>query len=331
MSTDEIVTYIVNVIAPKYDNLHGKEKNIYHAIMQSLPTELIIEVKARLLKSGLLSYNLQSFIDWMQKKRNKKPEAPNESIKTLLRWYQDKKSNKVSYAYERLVKRFEAQSFRDKMLILRAFLLGGKKSSEWAATQLRHDWIPGLEVEIVLAWNAYRGSSMAKTIIYKLPEEYVMLKQDELIEAAYDPMTEMVSDIPSAYAILCGRLGRTAGFIIDETRLSILDWFYVVGKLCLIEKAHEMNAMADRYISSLNCEDYAGYKNTSGHTLLYCLGMSRIIWAMKCVHYTEGIIRLANLEQKVINAICPTDVNDLQIEIAAQELKKLINRERNND
>lgn len=71
------------------------------------------------------------FIDWMRKERAKKTEQPNEPITTLLRWYQDKGSKKVRYSFERLVKRFDAQSFADQKKIIGAFLAGGKKSSEW--------------------------------------------------------------------------------------------------------------------------------------------------------------------------------------------------------
>lgn len=61
-----------------------------------------------------------------------------------------------------------------------------------------------------------------------MPEEFVMKEQNELLEAA--------SNFPDAYAILCGRLGHNPGFTIDESKLSILDWFYVVGKLGMNEK-----------------------------------------------------------------------------------------------
>jgi hypothetical protein len=251
----------------------------------------------------------------MLKDHTKKQESPNEPIWTLLRWFMDKKSGKVSYAYGRLVKRFEAQAFADQQLILRAFLAGSKKSSEWAAGRLRHNWIPGFEDDIDFAWKAHKGASVAKTIIYMMPEDYVISEQAELVNAL---------DTPDAYAILCGRLGSTPGFEIDEKRLSILDWFYVVGKLGLTEKIPEMDEKADQYILQLNCDEYVGYEGTSGYSLLYDLGMSRIIWAMKQLHHTEGIIRLAQLEQKAMSIVKVHDNPDIRRSSYIETLKVLV-------
>lgn len=288
MNANEIVAYFIDEVAPVYDSLPANSKRIYYAILQSLPPDILEEVASRLSCDSRTPWDLMGFIDWARKEHPKKTEQPNEPISTLLRWYQDKGSKKVSYAYERLVKRFDAQSFADQKKILGVFLVGSKKSSEWAATRLRRNWIPGFEEEIKAAWNAYKGPSMALTIIYMMPEDFVMKEQNELVEA---------SDLPDAYAILCGRLGRTPGFTIDESRLSILDWFYVVGKLGLSEKIPEINGKIDQYIRDLDAEDYVGYNNTDGYSLVYILGMSRIIWAMKQLQYTEGLVRLAKLEQ----------------------------------
>lgn len=75
-----------------------------------------------------------------------------------------------------------------------------------------------------------------------MPEEFVMQEQEDLVKAA--------SDLSDAYAILCGRLGHTPGFVIDEERLSLLDWFYVVGKLHLVERENERTRWMKRRLSS---------------------------------------------------------------------------------
>lgn len=255
------------------------------------------------------------FIDWMRKERPKKTEQPNEPITTLLRWYQDKGSKKVRYSFERLVKRFDAQSFADQKKIIGAFLAGGKKSSEWAATRLRRNWIPGFEDEIKAAWHEYKGPSMTLTIMYMMPEEFVMKEQNELAEAAC---------LPDAYAILCGRLGRTPGFTINESRLSILDWFYVMGKLGLSEKIPEINGKVNQYILNLNADDYVGYMNAKGYSLVYILGMSRIIWAMKQLNDTNGLIRIARLENKAMALTEDAGKEDEWIASAIIYLKSLV-------
>lgn len=315
MNADEIVAYFVNEVAPVYNSLQDKGKKIYYAILQSLPPDLFEEVASKLSCESRIPWDLMGFIDWMRKERPKKTEQPNEPITTLLRWYQDKGSKKVSYAYKRLAKRFDAQSFTDQKKIIGAFLTGGKKSSEWAATRLRQNWIPGFEDDIEAAWNEYKGPSMALTIMYMMPEEFVMKEQNELVEAAC---------LPDAYAILCGRLGRTPGFTMDESRLSILDWFYVVGKLVLSEKIPEINGKVDQYIRNLNAEDYFGYKNTDGYSLVYILGMSRIIWAMKKLNYTDGLVRIAQMEQSAITHTNDEDKEEERNSSAISYLKALV-------
>jgi len=281
MNADEIVAFFVDEVAPIYNSFQEKDKKTYYAILQSLPSSLLNEVVSRLSSDYRIPWDLKGFIDWLQKEHPQKADRPNEPIATLLRWYQDKKSKKVGYAYRRLVRRFDAQSLADQKRILRAFLAGGKGSSEWAAKWLRRNWIPGFDDVIEAAWKAYRGPSMALTVISVMPVAFVMEEQDALVEAA---------GRPDAYALLCGRLGRTPGFTIDFGRLSILDWFYVVGKLGMTEKIPEMDDKLNQYYYNLDTNNHLGYEDS---------GMTRIRWAMKKVRYTDGLVRLARLEQGV--------------------------------
>ena len=316
MKADDIVNFIVKETAPRYNGLQDKEKKLFHAILQSIPSDNLPEVIEKLESDKSVPWELWGFINWMRMDHSSKKERPNEPISTLLRWYEDKKSKKVSYSYERLSKRFDGQSFSDQKRILRAFLEGGKKSSEWAAARLRDNWIPGLEEEIKTAWAKHKGSSMARTIIYMMPEEFVMQEQEDLVKAA--------SDLSDAYAILCGRLGHTPGFVIDEERLSLLDWFYVVGKLHLVERENEMDEKAAQFIRSQDCVDYIMTENTSGNSLLYYIGMGRIIWAMKQLGYTEGLIRLARLEQDAISLVYASGVKEFKTASAVYFLKSLL-------
>ena len=159
---------------------------------------------------------------------------------------------------------------------------------------------------------------MALTIMYMMPEEFVLKEQNELVEAAC---------LPDAYAILCGRLGKTPGFRIDESRLSILDWFYVVGKLGLSEKIPEMDEKVNEYIRDLKAEDYIGYKNSDGYSLVYILGMSRIIWAMKQLNYTDGLVRLAKLEQRAADSIKSSTANKELVSTSVKFLKSVVDED----
>lgn len=310
MNTNEIVAFFVNE-APRYNTLSNKEKKIYYAVLQSIPSKQLDEVAGRLSKEESIPWDLLNFIDWMKKDHSQKAVIPNEPISTLIEWYRNKSSKMVSYAYKRLVERFDTQDFDIQKEIIGLFLKGGKKASEKAASWLRKCWIPGFEDEIDAAWKTYKGEVMARTIIYEMPEEYVMKEQDELAEAV-------------SYAIVCGRLGRTPGFEIEESKLSILDWFYVVGKLGLTEKILEMDEKANRFILNLDDCDYVGYEGKSGYSLLYELGMSRIIWAMKQLHYTEGIVRLTQLEHDAVRFVDDSGTSEKSITSLIEALKILV-------
>ena len=124
MKADDIVNFIVKETAPKYNGLQDKEKKLFHAILQSVPSDILPEVIEKLERDKSVPWELWGFINWMRMDHHSKKERPNEPI-TLLRWYEDKKSKKVSYSYERLSKRFDGQSHSDQKRILRAFLEGG--------------------------------------------------------------------------------------------------------------------------------------------------------------------------------------------------------------
>lgn len=255
MNTDAIVSFITNEMAPKYTSLNNKERATIHAILQSLPAEVLATVAASLSKEDRTSWDLLSFIEWWQKKM-----GANEPIETLLSWFKDKDSKKVRYAYESLTRRYDTECYANQKDILRAFLCGGKTSSEWAARRLYKQWFPGLEDEAIAAWKAHKGPSMAKTIVHYLPAEYTL---DE-----------------------------------DEDRLGILDWFNLVGRLVLVDRTPAMNKKVNQYIRDLNWHDYlVGFDEDAGRGLYVTIGMNTILWAMKRVGHTSGLIRLAGLEQ----------------------------------
>ena len=86
-----------------------------------------------------------------------------------------------------------------------------------------------------------------------------------------------------------------------------------------------MDEKANQYILQLNCDDYVGYEGASGYSPLYDLGMSRIIWSMKQLHHTDGIIRLAKLEQSALCLIDDFGEREKSLASLIDELKTLVN------
>lgn len=300
MNTEELVAFFEKE-ASKYNSLPTNDRKFHHAILQSLPIEILTEVETALSEKEGIFGGLLSFIDWAKKEHSKKIEPLNESVTTLLKWYQNKNSKKVSYAYKQLVRRYDAQSFVDQKKILRAFLNGSKTSSEMAATKLKVVWIPELENDIAAAWWCFKGPKMARVIIDNMPESFVLQEQEELVIAA--GQVDSASFLPGAYALLCGRLGCTSGFKMDESRLNPLDWFYVVSKLCLTDRIPDMDEKANQFIRNLTLNDYFIHDDSSELSLLNIWGMDRVLRAMKKLHHTDGIIRLYKLEQDAINIV----------------------------
>jgi hypothetical protein len=99
-----------------------------------------------------------------------------------------------------------------------------------------------------------------------------------------------------------------------------------VGKLGLSEKIPEINGKFNQYILNLNADDYVGYKNTEGYSLVYILGMSRIIWAMKQVNYTDGLIWLERLERRAVNHSKEFETSKTWASSALEYLKSLLGR-----
>lgn len=284
MNTDEIVSFIVNEVAPLYDVIPEKERKIYHALLQSLPSEILSDVAETLSHQDRTPWDLLSFIEWWQKKIGR-----NEPIETLLAWYQDKSSKRVRYAFSQLTKRFNTFFYATQIEVLRVFLTGGKTSSDWAAKRLYKQWISELKADVITAWETYKSPTVAKTIIHNCPKDIISQE--------------------------------------DNPNIDVLDWFIAVGKLGLLEKVQQMDVKANQYIRELNCDEFIFYEDPSQNSLLYCLGMSPIIWAMNRLHYTDGIVRLAKLEQQAMTLAGLYNVKQQGLAPAARILKSLVQKE----
>ena len=313
MKAEEILVYLKKDVFPVYDGMTSAEKKICHAVLQSLPYNEQEELRVRLIEEKEAPMNLISFFDWMLEEHQPEPYVSNESIGTLLKWYTDKKSKKVSYAYERLTRRYAEQSFTQQKQILRAFLKGGKKASEWASVRLRKHWMPGLESVLISSWRSFRGTGIACTVVRYANEDFVYEKQDALLEDTGD------------YSMLCARLGHRRDFTIDESRLTISGWFYVAGKLGLSDWIPTMDAKVDEYIRGLACKDYLYYQMDPELTHLRDIGL--IIWGMKRLCYSEGLLRLAKFQSMAKKMIEVSDVKRYRFSSFVYFLKSFVSDE----
>lgn len=76
MKADDIVNFIVKETAPKYNGLQDKEKKLFHAILQSVPSDILPEVIEKLERDKSVPWELWGFINWMRMDHPSKKEHP---------------------------------------------------------------------------------------------------------------------------------------------------------------------------------------------------------------------------------------------------------------
>ena len=140
------------------------------------------------------------------------------STATLLRWYSDMKSGKVTKAMKELMARFSSSCAEDQEAILKAFLYGGKKEMEWAGRKLRANWVRALEPLVAQRWKATHNQVLAYTVLRHMPDDFVLEEQEALSEV-------------TSYSAVCARIGNLPNFHIDAGYLDTPEYLYVAAKL----------------------------------------------------------------------------------------------------
>lgn len=98
----------------------------------------------------------------------------NEPVSTLMRYYKDPNSGKVTYARTDLKKRFMALSRKAQVTIIKSFLESKNSSDrEWAARQADLMWDKSFEKSLMIAFEARPSKSVSITAFRHLPIEYV--------------------------------------------------------------------------------------------------------------------------------------------------------------
>ena len=226
MNTHEITRVLAEYAFPVFaaPDADKGSKIVYKEILKSLPMEQLTEVREWLFKEKKAPRSLTEYVDWLLYGEPKAAEAIhyNEPIQTLIRWFADVESGKVSYAFKQLQIRYPQQSFRVQKEILRLFLRRTVSSANWAAQRLDEVWIPSLADDLRACWESRKPksqySALAYAVLYHLPKAYVMTQVAALEE-----------HLP--YKELCLILGNESGFVVDEDRLSIPAWFQVMAAL----------------------------------------------------------------------------------------------------
>ena len=277
--------------------LNPDQDKLYTAILKTIPKETLMAIASRLRRQPNCALSLIEKIEWMSQEHPPKIIVRNEPIGRLLRYYLDKKSKKVAYARTQLRSRFIHQSYQEQNRILKAFLKGSKHDCEWAARSLRDNWRKEMTGYVSDAWENTGVKTLAYVILRHFPNEYILQEQTKL------------SDI-AGYQYVCARVGNEPSFIIDESRLSTPDHFYVLAKL---GREVDANAFEQRFYDYLLTYPY-DYKRLHHKTvsLLSIDGVDRMIWAMGVLGMQDALIRLLEFRDKVMSKVQNVHVKDSQ-------------------
>lgn len=145
---------------------------------------------------------------YRQQKRNK-------PIASLLKWYMDKKSRKVSESRKEIQKRFDYLDWKDQKRILFAFLEAGKSDRQWACSKIYRQWDNCFLEPIKALWEQYHENVCAWSVIEHFPIEYVKENITGLEEV-------------NGYYHICQRLAEDPSYQIDRTRLKDKEYLLVM-------------------------------------------------------------------------------------------------------
>ena len=139
----------------------------------------------------------------------------NRPIATLIEWYSDKKSGKVTDARKEIQKRFDYLDWDVQKRILLEFLHSGASDRQWAYGKVYRQWDDEYQEMVRVLWERYRESMCAWSVIEHFPIDYV--KDNALI------LEEV-----NGYYHLCQRLAEDSSYIIDRSKLNDKEYLLVM-------------------------------------------------------------------------------------------------------
>lgn len=130
----------------------------------------------------------------------------NRPIATLLKWYADKGSGKVTDARKEIMRRFDYLDWKVQKRIALMFLQGGKSDREWAYRKIYRLWDKCFQEPVRRLWEEHHENMCAWSVIKYFPMDYVKANAEQLEEV-------------NGYYHLCMRLAEEADYVIDRSKL----------------------------------------------------------------------------------------------------------------
>lgn len=274
MRIQDIEPFLKDNAYPYYNSDTNKhtskwQDDAYRAYLHSLPKDILSQLIEKWMWDSecprTLYYKAVGVLK--SKVREEMATIPTSS---LLEWYANKKSGKVSVAIKELMARYRSESFEGQQEILRAFIMGGKKEMEWAGRRLRDHWTASLASCVDLRWKATHNPILGYIILRHFPDDYVVAQQEELAAA-------------TRYAYVYARIVHAEGLRLDMDRLSTPETLYVWAKWNMGKSKHiNIGVLADAVL-----DEYFDEEDD-----ITPQDVSLILWALGKLGLTESIIRL---------------------------------------
>ena len=263
---------------------------LYQSVLESLSPATMVYLyvlnKVGKVENETLSWLIQDRLDNIASRKTracapKKERSHNEPISSLLGWFEDKRSKKVNEARGKIKRRFDGQSFNVQKRILRSFLKGGLSDVAWAAHRLKENWIPSVETAVNDACLRTGEESVSKLAVRNSSYRFVAQHIEFLADHA-------------GYDQVCLRMDTENGnYQIDESRLSVPDYFYVMAKLGRnVEKA----LMEKRFFSFFLGLEPKDVGSASFELAVRNKKVGLIIWAAGRLGMTETLMKLHSFE-----------------------------------
>ena len=151
----------------------------------------------------------------------------NRPIATLINWFNDKRSGKVTDARKEIQKRFDYLDWKDQKRIILAFLQSGKSDREWAYGKIYRQWDDCYLEPVKALWEKYHENVCTWSVIQHFPIEYV--RQNAL----------------------CQRLAEEPTYQIDKSKLHDKEYLLV-----MLNTHREVNAEEAKDIFFKSLHDY---------------------------------------------------------------------------
>ena len=180
----------------------------------------------------------------------------NRPIATLIKWYEDKDSGKVTESRKEIQTRFDYLDWKDQKRILLSFLKAGKSDRAWAYSKIYRLWDDSFLEPMKSLWEQHHEDLCAWSVIDHFPINYVIEHTKELEEI-------------NGYYHICKRLAEIPEYFIDKTKLQGKEYLLVMlhthrevseeeARDIFYEYAHNFCMTVPEYISCVNHKSRGG-------------------------------------------------------------------------